>query len=465
MRGLPLLVLLAACTPSASDRGADSTGSLSFESHLFVSAAGDTVSAGLAYLTVPANRQRAGGPTIRLAVVRLPSTGSNGNEPLVYLAGGPGLSGIANARGPRFPAFQALRAGGDVLLLDQRGTGLSRPVLDCTETVALPRDSVVTRELEVARFRAAAAACAERWRAGGVDLGGYNAEEIADDVADLSRALGAPRIALWGGSFGTHLALATLRRHPDLITRAILTGVVGPDDAWPLPGLIDRRAAGLAEPDVARLRALVARLDAAPATIRVPDPAGDTVTLVLSGYDLLGFVSGILPDRLGELPALLARLEAGGLEELARSVLRDRTPRPIGSAMAYTVSCASGMSAERRRRAAAQAAGSLLAPFGNLIEKNCDVWGARDLGETFRQPVRSELPVLLISGSADLVTPPEQAEAVLAGFPNGRHLIVEGAGHGVPLVTGSPEIIARMRDFRLGRPVASGRIPLGRPAP
>ena len=75
----------------------------------------------------------------------------------------------------------------------------------------------------------------DRWAAEGVDPLAYNTNESADDIDALRRALGAEKIRLWGTSYGTHLAFATIRRHERQIERAGLLGVEGPDHTLKLP--------------------------------------------------------------------------------------------------------------------------------------------------------------------------------------------------------------------------------------
>ena len=53
--------------------------------------------------------------------------------------------------------------------------------------------------------------CAAELRDKGIDLAAYNTEASADDLEDLRKALGAPKISLFGFSYGTHLALAAIR--------------------------------------------------------------------------------------------------------------------------------------------------------------------------------------------------------------------------------------------------------------
>ncbi|WP_163332058.1 alpha/beta fold hydrolase, partial [Klebsiella aerogenes] len=59
----------------------------------------------------------------------------------------------------------------------------------------------------------------------GKDLSGYTIAACADDVDALRQALGYPRIVLVGQSFGSQWSLAVMRRHPQIVTRAILSGV------------------------------------------------------------------------------------------------------------------------------------------------------------------------------------------------------------------------------------------------
>src|SRR5262249_23707802 len=85
--------------------------------YTFVSSRHDPVAAELCVLSVPEWHGRPGAGAIELAFVRFRSTSPRPGAPIVYLAGGPGGSGIATARGSRFPLFMAMRALGDVIAL------------------------------------------------------------------------------------------------------------------------------------------------------------------------------------------------------------------------------------------------------------------------------------------------------------------------------------------------------------
>ena len=121
----------------------------------------EKVDAEFGTLLVPENRSNPESNLIELAFVRFKSTAKNPGPPIVYLAGGPGGSGIFTAKGSRFPLFMALREIADVIAYDQRGTGYSKPNLGCYEQLALPLarrtharscDKAVARELSRLRF-------------------------------------------------------------------------------------------------------------------------------------------------------------------------------------------------------------------------------------------------------------------------------------------------------------------------
>ena len=50
---------------------------------------------------------------------------------------------------------------------------------------------------------------------------------------------------------------------------------------------------------------------------------------------------------------------------------------------------------------------------------------------------------LLMSGELDPVTPPAYAERVLAGLPNGRHLVFKGQSHGTFALGCAPKLLAQ----------------------
>lgn len=478
IRALGFLALPLIAPPAVHAQAPTADSLLSIEPYAYVTEAGDTFPAELGRFQVPEDHARRDGRSLELAFVRFPATGPDPGSPIVYLAGGPGGSAIEIGRGPRGVLFQALREAGDVVLLDQRGTGLSRPVLGCPNTVVLPADQVRTAESSLARVRAAAAECAEWWRSEGVDLSAWDTEASADDLDALRQALGVERLRLVGMSYGTHLALATIRRYGDRIERAVLAGVEGMDDTLKLPSRVQANLERVGDivaadpgwgrriPDLAGLVARLAeRLDRAPVAIAFPSEAAGTGRpglVRLSGLDVRQLAGDLASRRrsMPELTALFGPAAVDDLTPLAR-VARTELRSARLSAMALAMDCTSGVSPERLERVRREAPGSSVGtaldfPFPDF----CDVVGVPDLGPAFRAPVRSEVPVLFLSGTLDGRTPAANAEEVLTGFPNGAHVVVENVGHDHELLVGSPDIVATIVGYLSGYPPAARRLSL-----
>jgi hypothetical protein len=170
------------------------------------------------YLTVPENRSKSDGRTIRLAVATRRATAANPKpDPIVFLTGGPGGSGLGEGPG----VAEEWHRDRDVIFLDQRGALKSHPFLSCREidafmvsTVSLSWLSPETIEQDAATTRA----CRDRLAAG-AELAAYNTTESAADVADLRIAMGIREWTITGVSYaarspGRNSHRRSRRRHP-----------------------------------------------------------------------------------------------------------------------------------------------------------------------------------------------------------------------------------------------------------
>jgi pimeloyl-ACP methyl ester carboxylesterase len=403
------------------------------------------IRAELGILSVPENRRSPTGRRVVIRFVRFPSTSANPGPPVIYLAGGPGGSGIRSAAGDRFALFMKMREAGDVIALDQRG--VAEP-LDCPGTFDYPLDRALTEAIAADTLRPYIARCVEHWR-GRADLSAYNTIESADDLDSLREALGAETISLWGISYGTHLGLAYIRRHPDRVHRAVLAGVEGPDHTYKLPADVDAALVRAAQSLMPALRNTITRLQASPAVVPLPE---QRATIVLGAADLLGIIYGSIGERedIEQLPRRLAPVLAGDYSAVALRSLRLRRGRSL-SVMPTAMDCASGATAARFERIAAQARTALVGDGPNIaLRARCASWPANDLGDDYRSPIRSGVPVLFVSGALDSRTPPSNAEEVRKGFPHARHMVIPNAGHDDDLLLSSPslgrEYVAFLRD-------------------
>ena len=452
-------------------------GTLKLKPYTYESDSGEKIESEFGTLLVPENRSNPQTNLIELAFVRFKSTSKNPGPPIVYLAGGPGGSGFFSAKGPRFPLFMALREIADVIAFDQRGTGNSKPNLSCYERLAMPLDVAPSREAALKELRANARGCASYWRdLQRVDLNGYNTNESADDLEDLRKALGARQISLWSISYGTHLAFATMRRHPKSIHRAILAGIEGPDHTHKLPSNIQKHLEDLAalikaDPEIGKeipdflalMKSVFDRLDAQPETVEIVDPRTKQKVKVIVNKFVMQYIvaNNIGTTVTARFPALFYRASKGDFTNPAQ-VWLNQTRSGIGSAMSYMMDCASGETAARRAVIDKEAKATLLEDLANFpFPDVCQEWKAPDLGDAFRAPLRSDVPVLFISGTLDARTPVSNAEEYRTGFTNSTHIIIDGAVHSDPLFLSSPKIKDGMMEFLRGDAVTVTKISAG----
>ncbi len=450
-------------------------GDLKIEPYIFENSKKEKVDAEFGRLLLPENRQNPQSRLIELAFVRFKSISPNPGSPIIYLAGGPGGSGIASARGSRFPVFMAMREVGDVILLEQRGIGQSKPNLVCRETFDLPLDKSLSREEVIQVIKERSRSCAEYFRGQGVDLTGYNTNDNADDIEALRKAISAGKVSLWGTSYGTTLALTTIKRHGQYIDRAILAGVEGLDSLLKPPGEVQQHLADIdrlvkADPNLSKqipdflalVRTVLDRLEKEPAVVETTDPQSkQKVKVVINKYTMqLLTASAVGTDSIAAFPRLYFAASKNDFSEIVPRLL-NQSRSSIGSAMAYMTDCSSGASLERRRRIEREAKEALLGNAADIVFPDvCDAWGNPDLGKSFRAPVKSSVPVLFISGTLDGRTPVSSAEEVGKGFRNGKYLVIEGAWHGDPLFVSSPKIKDIMLEFMRGVPLSTTKITL-----
>ncbi|MNK93132.1 Tripeptidyl aminopeptidase precursor [compost metagenome] len=469
--------LVAACVAfaaaAAPARAGEGVAPLVFEPYALETQKHGTIAAEAAYLEVPRRHAQPDGPRMRLRVVRLRATGGDGRAaPVVYLAGGPGGSGIGTARGPRWPVFDQVRRETDVLLLDQRGAGQSEPPPACPHSHTFEDAQPLQREATLAALRDTAARCVAYWKQAGVDLGAYTTAESAGDIDGLRRALGVRKLSLWGMSYGTHLALATVRLHGEGLERVVLMGSEGPDDTLKLPMAADALLADLGtEAAAAGFEDLTGAVTRVLAALREhPQQARSLMhpdrQVMIGAYDLQLALAAMLGRRTTQqwIPFALRQAERGDYRPLADIVLFLRGELGAFGAMPLAMDVASGQSPQRRALVEQQARRSL---FGDALNfpfpAMADGLGLVDLGEGFRAPLHSDVPVLFISGTLDGRTPPANADALRPGFGRSTALLVRGASHDNEMWLGNPAIAATITTFLAGGVVHDAELTLAPP--
>ncbi|MEL6665889.1 MAG: alpha/beta hydrolase [Pseudomonadota bacterium] len=440
---------------------------------VFESEAGDTVDAFEGSLTVPENHSAPESRDITLKYVRFPATGNTSGAPIIYLSGGPGGSGIQTAKHRRFPLFMAMREFGDVIAFDQRGTGASNDLPNCTSSQHLSMTEPTSDQDFFALERSAFAECIEYWKSENIDVHGYTTTQSVADLDALRRHLGAEKVDLWGISYGSHLSLAALQQIDDRIGRVVMTAVEGLDQTVKQPRRADQYfdrlqaaidtvpAAKEKYPDVKALIARVlAGLEEEPLLVEVPMRDGSTAPFLLQKRHLQKFTSALIADpaRAVWILDVYRTLDEGDTAPLI--ALLQRAIDPTDTAISFRpmtvlMDVASGSSTERREMINQQAESALMGPHMNFSGHLETVDPSLDLGEVFRTAPSSAVPTLVISGTLDGRTYPKSGLEATAGLSNRQIVVVENGGHNVFMQ--SPEVTDVIQEFMRGDSV-DGRV-------
>jgi pimeloyl-ACP methyl ester carboxylesterase len=405
---------------------------------------------------VPLDRTGAVAGTIPLHVEVLPSQGVQRGV-MFLVAGGPGQGSARTFDlGSSYNAafFRFLFPGYTLVAYDDRGTG-SSGLLRCSGA-----EAAVSAD-QAAQF---VADCAT---ALGPQRDFYGTADHADDLEAVRQSLGVDRIAIWGVSYGTKLALAYALAHPDHVERLLLDSVVPPESSDPFgAGVLQAMPATLAAycnggacrtatADFAGdVVAVANQLAAQPLRGRVRQANGRTVVVELDALNFLGMVVGadLSPGLAAELPAAVQAARAGDPQPLLRLALLEtlggtEPAADLSVALYLATVCRDGPfpwqsdTALSDRPALAQAALAALptgsfGPFGTWASglsnvDTCVTWPSPSGGDTLGAGPLPDVPVLALSGGLDLRTPTAGAAAVVALFPHGQLLVVPGVGHSV----------------------------------
>lgn len=409
------------------------------------------------------NRAAEAGRKIPLRVVVLPALGPNpAPDPVVYFAGGPGGGAVDAA--PGLSMFLAApRQRRDLLLVDMRGTGESNP-LECPYQAT---GRTVEDVLESFIPTDGVTPCREALEAR-ADLTQYTTPNVVDDLEEIRVALGYPQVNLMGGSYGTLPVQVYLRRHPEAVRSAVIEGVVPMDSRIPLTFARDAQAAfdGLVEecagdPDCAAafpdpagdLGVVMERLTKDPVRVSVVDPeSGEARDLEMTLNVLRQTVRYMLYQPTGslQLPLYLRRAAEGDLEPLAQTAwtVAGGLLKGLPDGIYLSITCTEGVRFITPEQAAGSADGTFLGDFRlKQQQAACERWVYGELPDGFLDPVRSEVPVLAISGERDPVTPAAYGDAVTEHLPNSLHLVIPDAAHTYFGLLGSNCVDGLVGDF------------------
>lgn len=385
-------------------------------------------------LAVPEDPHRPGGRRISLRIAVIPATRQPAAGALFYFAGGPG--GAASTDVPAVDQlFGEVASTRDLVLVDQRGTGGSHR-LSCAPT-----------GIRVEQTAAVAAYVRRCFARLGPEVRLYTTAVAMDDLEAVRRALRYDRIDVYGASYGATAAQIYLRLHPHSVRTLILDG--GSLLRVPIYEALATNAERA-------LRAQLARCSAEPACRRAfprirselaallerasrrAQAFGQTVKIDADAVASTVHALSLEADGVPLIPEVVHRAFRGDYVPLAQEYV-DRVGPGLDArarlVMSFEILCSEPWARFDPVRVLRSSAGSYLAGVAEsrarLFAQACRSVPKGVVPAGSARPVPTDVPVLILAGSADPQDPPANMRGWRTFFPNGRLVVVRGATHGV----------------------------------
>ncbi len=429
-----LAVILTSCAPRAESSTDPQRVALN-DCVLSAPGTNDAVDAKCGTLPVPENPEDPQSRTISLNIAVVPAiTRSPEPDPLFILAGGPGQS-ITEAYPLMHDALFRVHEQRDIVLVDQRGTGKSNP-LRCLD----PEEETLEHEEAIRLLKE----CPETLDA---DLRYYTTDIAMQDLDRVRSVLGYSSINLYGASYGTRAALVYLKMFPERVRSVVLDAVVDPDFVIYQDAAQDGQQAlelffTRCEADEAcvstfpnlrsEFEALLQQVSETPVQVTIAHPiTGQPLDLEIDRTIFTNIIFNTLyvPDLVALLPLTLHQAYAAGnyLPLVTQAYLVNAG---IYDGMFYSVACTEDAPLISTETSEAPNGDSVFAGNTETLLEVCSAWPQGEPPEVVHAPISSNVPVLMLSGEADPITPPHHAERLAESLENDLHLIFNEMGHG-----------------------------------
>jgi pimeloyl-ACP methyl ester carboxylesterase len=410
-------------------------------------------------LRVPEDREHPQSGSIALRVAVVPALNRRSTEaPMFLLAGGPGQSAM-QVYVALSSAFARINRNHAIVLLDQRGTGNSSPqTCEYPEEWQQPVDPMPA-------LRKATKECLAKL---GPRVRFYTTSIAVRDLDEMRAALGYEQIELYGASYGTRVAELYMRRYPARVRAVILDGVTYPEqnigaetpqDGENALNLILARCRQAPDcaatyPDLQQdWESLLRQFGPQKVMVTIDDPNSGLPLEIEFNHRIMASALRFLSYSAMQaslLPALIHEAVHGKLRPLAsQSVMNARQiGDQLANGMQYSVICSEDepFFAAANIDRAAMARTYQGTELVDALQEICKLWPHGPVDADLHAPLHSDIPTLLLSGEADPVTPPADAERAAVGLTRHRHLILKGEGHG-QLSTGCvPRLMADFLD-------------------
>lgn len=406
--------------------------------------------------TVEENRKAPNGRTIDLQIAVIPAVSeAKEADPLVLFAGGPGQGARAMGRFVRM-SFRGINETRDIVLIDQRGMGDSRPL-----TCEMPDMQLTEMDTESMQqmYADMVTDCASNIDA---DVTQYTQDIANEDIHEVLVALGYDQVNLYGASWGTRSALLYANQFPEQVRTVIVDGTAPLSNKVPLYFTRDaQKTINLMLQDCRndescnstfvdleqRFNQYLSDFPEDGVKVTLPDPNTAKMTEATIGKDaVISAIRTILysPDLSRMLPVVIERLIENDLRPLA-GIMSAAGDAGMTLGATLTILCSEEYPRFTETEMATEAMGGFEAgTFARLMGESCKLWPKAPLPEIYTQKLEQAMPTLILSGALDPVTPAYWGDEMKVHFPNNLHLVAPNAGHNVAPVGCTDDL---MTDF------------------
>ncbi|MCC7449131.1 MAG: alpha/beta fold hydrolase [Anaerolineae bacterium] len=405
-------------------------------------------------LAVPEDRSKPDGRKLDIHFTILAATNPNAKGlPIFHFEGGPGGAAISSFGETWFSAYRLLREDHDIVLIDQRGTGTSAS-LQCTEItdkafddLAQPLTDDESHKLSVERMNA----CLNRVSST-ADPAFFTSTILADDTDAVRAALGYDQIDVFGNSYGTWLGQIYLGRYGKHVHAMVLDSTVGPWN-WALLDSANNAEASLNRifalcesdaqcvkvyPDLSgKLQTALDKLDAKPVKLSAAGPiSGKSYDVVITRSRLLESFRLMFYNSsyISTIPQAVAQA-AQGIFTLPATMLvaYAELGNDMSLGLYYSVHCSESAAFYTDSIVKQYQRGSYYNSDDKSVDQlkeTCQNWRSTELDAADVAPVKSDRPVLILSGVFDPITPVSYGEETHQRLPNSTLAVFPYQAHG-----------------------------------
>jgi pimeloyl-ACP methyl ester carboxylesterase len=390
------------------------------------------------------DRAAKSGRTIKLKIVVLKSLGSKPAPDAIFpLHGGPGAPATGLVELANHGILGPAREDHDLVFVDQRGTGGSNPLICDVADDVKDLTSFFGDILPPNKVRA----CREKLQEH-ADLRLYTTPIAMDDLDDVRAALGYNKIDLLGLSYGSIASQVYMRQHPEHVRSVFLVGVATPDIKQPL--LFPRSAQHAMDLLIADCTAdetchrafprlqeefgvVLSRFDKGPLPVELVDPVSKKrVQVKLSRSSFVEGIRLAMYSTFSQqfVPKIIHQAYEKDYVPFEEAAVHLSPGGGVARGVYFTITCSEGVPFITGKELTDETQNTYVG--AERVQRHitaCKDWPKGNIAPSYLDPVKSDVPVLMISGEVDGSSPTWFGESALKFLPNGRQLKIRYLGH------------------------------------